>query len=70
VGRVSLSRLPRKRKVELQSKSCGMLTRYFPDLVHVLLGLDAPNFVLDGKIVVPQTAPSRSMRCCSASTRR
>ena len=41
-------------KVELQSKSCRMLTRYFPDLVDALLALDAPHFVLDGEIVVPQ----------------
>ena len=42
-----------RRRVELQSKSCRMLTRYFPDLVDALLALDAPSFVLDGEIVVP-----------------
>jgi len=43
-----------RRKVELQSKACRMLTRYFPELVAALLALDARNFVLDGEIVVPQ----------------
>jgi ATP-dependent DNA ligase len=41
-------------KVELQSKSGRMLTRYFPELVEAALSLDAEKFVLDGEIVVPQ----------------
>jgi ATP-dependent DNA ligase len=43
-----------KRKVDLQSKSCRMLTRYFPELVDAMLALEAANFVLDGEIVVPE----------------
>jgi ATP-dependent DNA ligase len=43
-----------KRKVDLQSKSLRMLTRYFPDLVEAMLALEATNFVLDGEIVVPE----------------
>jgi ATP-dependent DNA ligase len=41
-------------KVELQSKSCRPLTRYFPDLVEALLEVEAAAFALDGEIVVPQ----------------
>ena len=40
-------------KVELQSKSGQPLTRYFPELVDVVLALNAKQFVLDGEIVVP-----------------
>jgi ATP-dependent DNA ligase len=39
--------------VELQSKAGRPLTRYFPELVSVLLTLKAQRFVLDGEIVVP-----------------
>jgi ATP-dependent DNA ligase len=42
------------RSVELQSKSCQSLTRYFPELVAALGALKAQRFVLDGEIVVPQ----------------
>jgi ATP-dependent DNA ligase len=40
-------------KIELQSKSGRMLTRYFPELVAALLGTRAKRFVLDGEIMVP-----------------
>ena len=40
--------------VTLQSKSGKPLTRYFPDVVETVRALDAPRFVLDGEIVVPQ----------------
>ncbi len=42
------------KTVELQSKSCQSLTRYFPELADALSALKAPRFVLDGEIVVPQ----------------
>ena len=38
--------------VTLQSKSGKPMTRYFPELVEILLALDAAKFVLDGEIVV------------------
>src|SRR5690348_18222400 len=41
-------------KVELQSKSGQVLTRYFPDLVDPVAALKATQFVLDGEIVVPR----------------
>jgi ATP-dependent DNA ligase len=41
-------------KVELQSKSGRMLTRYFPELVAAVLAIKAKRFVLDTEIVVPQ----------------
>jgi ATP-dependent DNA ligase len=40
-------------KVELQSKSGQPLTRYFPEMVEALRGLEPRSFVLDGEIVVP-----------------
>ena len=40
-------------KVELQSKSGRLMTRYFPELVTALCTLRAQKFVLDGEIVVP-----------------
>src|SRR5579863_10115254 len=40
-------------KVELQSKSRRLLTRYFPELVAALKALKPRQFVLDGEIVVP-----------------
>jgi ATP-dependent DNA ligase len=40
-------------KVELQSKSCQPLERYFPEVVEALLKLKASKFVLDGELVVP-----------------
>lgn len=39
--------------VELQSKSCQPLTRYFPEIVAALSQLKATRFVLDGEIVIP-----------------
>jgi ATP-dependent DNA ligase len=41
-------------KVELQSKSCKSLTRYFPDIVAAAKTLGASRFVLDGELVVPR----------------
>jgi ATP-dependent DNA ligase len=39
--------------VELQSKSGKPLTRYFPEVVTLLLALKAKRFTLDGELVVP-----------------
>lgn len=41
-------------KIELQSKSCQSLSRYFPELIEALAAVKAKSFVLDGEIVVPQ----------------
>ncbi len=41
-------------EVELQSKAGQTLTRYFPELAHALLQLEARQFVLDGEIIVPE----------------
>jgi ATP-dependent DNA ligase len=40
--------------VELQSKSCRSLTRYFPELVEAIRAVKAERFVVDGEIVIPQ----------------
>jgi ATP-dependent DNA ligase len=40
-------------RVDLMSKAGKPLARYFPDVVAMLLELDAPRFVLDGEIVIP-----------------
>lgn len=40
-------------RVEVQSKSCKPLARYFPDLVKEMLKLKARRFVLDGELVIP-----------------
>lgn len=42
-----------REKLQLQSKSCKPLERYFPELVEVLLSLKSRQFVLDGEIVIP-----------------
>ena len=42
-----------RTSVELQSKAGKRLTRYFPELVDALRGLEDERFVLDGEIVVP-----------------
>lgn len=39
--------------VELQSKSCKSLTRYFPDVVAAAKALKSQAFVLDGELAVP-----------------
>ena len=39
--------------IELRSKAGKPLTRYFPDIVAALAGLNATRFVLDGEIVIP-----------------
>jgi ATP-dependent DNA ligase len=41
-------------KVDVMSKAGKPLTRYFPELVEMLLGVKAKRFVLDGEIVVPK----------------
>jgi len=40
--------------VILQSKSCKLLTRYFPEVVSAVRAVSAKRFVLDGEIVVPE----------------
>jgi ATP-dependent DNA ligase len=39
--------------IELQSKSCQSLTRYFPEVVEAVSSLASRRLVLDGEIVVP-----------------
>jgi ATP-dependent DNA ligase len=39
--------------IYFQSKSGQPLARYFPDLVQAIGEIDAPQFVLDGEIVIP-----------------
>jgi ATP-dependent DNA ligase len=41
------------KKIELQSKSGKLLTRYFPDVVAEVSKFRADRFVLDGEIVIP-----------------
>ena len=41
------------KKVELRSKSGQPLARYFPEVVEALQAIDAPRFVLDGELVIP-----------------
>ena len=41
-------------KVDVMSKAGKPLTRYFPELVEMLLQVRAKHFVLDGEIVVPK----------------
>ncbi len=43
----------RREQVDLQSKSGQPLGRYFPDLVKSFLNVKAPQFLLDGEIVIP-----------------
>jgi ATP-dependent DNA ligase len=40
-------------RIEIQSKSGRLMTRYFPELVAALGALKARKFVLDGELVVP-----------------
>jgi ATP-dependent DNA ligase len=40
-------------KIEIQSKSGRLMTRYFPELVTVLGALKTKKFVLDGELAVP-----------------
>ena len=42
-----------REEVELQSKAGKPLTRYFPELVAALAGLEPGRFVLDGEIIIP-----------------
>jgi ATP-dependent DNA ligase len=39
--------------VELQSKSGKPLARYFPEMVAAVQALSAPQFVLDGELIIP-----------------
>jgi ATP-dependent DNA ligase len=41
------------KKIELQSKSGHMMTRYFPEVAAAIGALKPKHFVLDGEIVVP-----------------
>jgi ATP-dependent DNA ligase len=41
------------RRVELRSKAGKPLGRYFPDVVAAIAAVKAPEFVLDGEIVIP-----------------
>jgi len=41
-------------KIELQSKSCQPLARYFPELVDAFRALKPGTFVLDGEIAIPE----------------
>ena len=38
--------------VDIRAKSGKPLGRYFPELVELLRGLEAPEFVVDGEIVI------------------
>src|SRR4051812_1780820 len=40
--------------VELQSKSCKSLTRYFPEIVEAAKELKPQAYVLDGELAVPR----------------
>jgi ATP-dependent DNA ligase len=40
-------------QVDMQSKSSQPLARYFPEVVKNLLAIEAPQFVLDGELVIP-----------------
>src|SRR5918995_86738 len=42
------------KNVELRSKSGQPLGRYFPEIVAALLAVQAPRFVLDGELVIPE----------------
>ena len=39
--------------VELRAKSGKSLTRYFPDVVQILLALPSEQFVIDGELAIP-----------------
>src|SRR5207237_7177283 len=39
--------------VELRGKSGKTLTRYFPDVVQILLAFPHTRFVLDGELAIP-----------------
>ena len=41
------------RDVALRSKAGQPLERYFPEIVEAVAALDAPRFVIDGELVVP-----------------
>jgi ATP-dependent DNA ligase len=41
-------------RVELQSKSCKSLTRYFPEVVDAVRAVPARQFVLDCELLVPE----------------
>lgn len=39
--------------VEIMSKSGKSLARYFPEIVALAAAIDAPQFILDGELVLP-----------------
>src|SRR6476661_6729227 len=41
-------------KIDLQSKSCRALGRYFPEIVAAVKKLKTEKFVLDGELVIPR----------------
>ena len=42
--------------IDLMSKAGKPLARYFPDLVETIRAINAPQFVIDGEIVIPHEA--------------
>ncbi|MGH7824792.1 MAG: hypothetical protein ACREQ7_06410 [Candidatus Binatia bacterium] len=55
-----------REEIELQSKSGQSLTRYFPELVELLLKLRAMQFVLDAEIAIRESRHYTRHRfgCC------
>src|SRR4051812_5103993 len=41
------------KRVDVMSKAGKPLARYFPELVETMRQIEAPRFVLDGEIVIP-----------------
>jgi hypothetical protein len=56
-------------KIELQSKSTQLLSRYFPELVAALGRFKSKLFVSMGKFVFPRRAAFPLMHCCNVSIR-
>jgi ATP-dependent DNA ligase len=58
-------------KVELQSKACRSLTRYFAELVEAIRDVKARCFAIDGEIVVPTDSHIfiRRIACAHPSSR-
>ena len=67
MGRLSLPRLPRRRRrSRCRSKSGKPLGRYFPEVVDVLARIPPERFVLDGELIIPRRrrrCPSTRCRC-------
>ncbi len=47
-----------RSEITLQSKSGKPLNRYFPELTFTLRGLKAPNYVIDGEIIIAEQGGS------------